>query len=358
MLGGPLRVKTSRANGTEARFRGGPEGGDAMSEENGAAAVASLGAPSRIRRFFAVKAVFTGEFNGARGALLIILDAESGRLDRVMVIIASDSSEFRFPVQQDWKTYEGALISAKLQGQIVHQMSMDVQIYLKKAMMDEAGFALFDALKAGVLSDARKILADIVSKAIADAEVLIELASEIFESVEPPADDATTEAPPAGADQAGEAPAAAAHAEMKLRVEPILAPISGIAAKDVHPGMNIFVDIRDSNAIKQNVARLLTTKAGGPEKGAISAKVLEVAPTEFDRVSITCQLAPNVLGVCNLSGALQIKASGTAEGRPGLFAAGPASAAPEISPNVFLFAAIAVFTFMLVLAYLVFGGII
>lgn len=328
-----------------------------MAEENGVAVVAGAGPSARTRRCFALKAVFTGEFNGARGALLVILDAESGRLDRVMVIIASDSSEFRFPVQQDWKTFEGSLISAKLQGLIVHQMSMDVQTYLKKALMDDPGFALYDALKAGVLSDARKILADIVSKAIADADVLIELASEIFETVETPPDDATAAAAPAETEQPSAAHAPS-QAEMKLRVEPILAPISGVAAKDVQPGMNIYVEIRDSSAVKQNVARLLTTKSGGADKGVVVGKVLDVASTEFDRVSITCLLAPNVIGVCNLSGALQIKASGVASPSAGIFSSGPSSPGSEISPNVFLYAAIAVFTFMLVLAYLVFGGVI
>jgi hypothetical protein len=332
--------------------------GDAMSDENGAAAVGGEGVSTRVRRCYAVKAVFTGEFNGARGALLVILDAEGGRLDRTYVIIASDSSEFRFPVQQDWKTFEGALISAKLQGQIVHQMSMEVQTYLKRALMDEAGFALFDALKAGVMSDARKILSDLISRAIADAEVFIELASELFETAETIADDATTEAAPSTNAEEPSAAAPSAQPVMKLRVEPILAPISGIAAKDLQPGMNVFVEIRDTSAVKQNVARLLTTKATGPDKGVIAARVMEVAPTEFDRVSITCQLAPNVFGTCNLSGALQVKAGGEAQKSRGIFSAGTAAAGPEISANVFLFGAIAVFTFMLLLAYLVFGGII
>lgn len=331
-----------------------------MSESNEAmeeSAPAYAAATQPTRRLYAVKAVFTGEYNGARGALLVVVDAQTEKLDRVTVIIANDTSEFRFPVHQEWRGFEGALISAKLQGQIVHQMSLDVQTYLKRALQEDAGLLLLDALKGGLTVDVRKVLSDIISKAIADAEVLMETNVETFDSVEQNADETTAVAPPTEGATAEAAPPAPAPG-IRIKCEPILSPVSGLAAKDVLPGMTIFVEIKDTDAVKQNVARLLTNRAGGADKGRILARVTEVSAIEFDRILITCMLAPSVMGVCSVSGALLLKVPSETMN----FSAAKASRGPltvtSIPANVFLYAAIAVFTFMLVLAYLIFGGVI
>ncbi len=319
------------------------------------------------RRLVAVKAVFSGDYSGSRGAFLLVLDPVLMKLDRVHAIVANDKTEDRFRITNDWRTIEDALVSAKLHGQAIVELSRDVQNYIRKAVQDEVMEPLAEAVVNNQNNDVRRILGDVVSKAIADANVLIQVAMEAVVLEEAPAAAATVAAPegmePAQAPSLVGAPTAPTT---RIRVDPILSPVSGIAAKNVLPGMTMVVEAKDLGASRTAVAKIMALKMpGATGKTQFEGKVLDVSPGDYDRITITMALSPDVIGFTNISGELRVKVSdasirlaeakgGSSPGARGLDG-GPL---PPVSTNLFLWAAFGILAIMALLAYLVFGGII
>lgn len=318
-------------------------------------------AASSARRNVAIKGVFSGDYSGARGAFLVVIDPSQQKLDRVHAIIANDKTEDRFRVAGDWKTLEDALVSAKLHGQAIVELSKDVQNYIRKTIQDDAIEPLSEAIQANQQADVRRILVDIISKAIADANVLMQIAVEEF-VLEPPSDQSATvvaESAPLESDAAMPAPAVQ---QARVKVDPILSPVAGIAAKNVAPGMTMVVEVKDGAVGKTALAKALALRQpGAAGKNQYEAKVIDVQPADYDRVAITVSLGPDIVGTTSLSGELRIKVSDAslklanvrADGK-GAVAGGPL---PPVSTNIFLWAALGILAIMAVLAYLVFGGI-
>lgn len=325
-----------------------------------AAAPSSAAAPAHARRLAAIKAVFNGEYSGARGALLIVIDLDAERLERLYVAIAAESDETRYNVAQNWKDFEALVINAKLQGHIAHQTTGEVTGYLRRVLSEEFTGIVCEALRQESPADVRRIIVDLVSRAIADTQILMEFGVEKFEELVAPA---AAAAPAESESDATAVTGAAATKEVRLRVDPILSPVTGIPAKGVKPGMRLRVQARDVATLKQHIIKTLSLQVGGIEKGLLTGQVISLAPAEHDRVSIELHLAPNVVGVANISGELRIQTMDpstrlVAPPAADLSAAAGSAAAAGISSRAFLWASIAIVTFLVLLAYLLFGGII
>lgn len=327
------------------------------------AATPPVAAPA-TRRQVAIKAVFSGDYSGSRGALLVVLDPHQLKLDRVHVIVANEKTDDRFRVNGDWKALEDALVSAKLHGQAIVELSRDVQNYIRKAVQDDVMEPLAEALRLEQVPDVRRIMVDVVSKAIADANVLMQIGIEPVVIEEPVDQAATVAAEPAASSTASEPVAAAPAQLLRVRIDPILSPVSGIAAKNVTPGMSMIVEVKDAGAAKTALARALELRMpGSAGRGQFEAKVVEVKPADYDRVSITVTLGSDIIGTTNISGELRVKVSDAsaklASVRSDAGARGlPGGPLPPVPTNIFLWAALGILAIMAVLAYLVFGGII
>lgn len=334
----------------------GPAGRPPASDAPAVSAADALAAPPRVRQLVAIKAVFSGEYSGVRGALLVVMDLTEERLERLYAVIAAEGDETRYNVSQTWKDFEALVINAKLQGHIAHQTTGEVTGYLRRVLTEEFAGIVCESLRHESPSDVRRILVDLVSRAIADTQILMELGLESVEELVS-AVSVSTEPGPEAAAAAG--PASATVKDVRVRVDPILSPVTGVPAKELKPGMRLRVQVRDLSTIKQHTVKMLAIKVGGIEKGILTGQVRSVAPTEHDRVSIELDLAQNVIGVASLSGELRIQIMDHSArlAAPAGTAAG-AAAAPGLSSKGFLWASIAIVTFLVILAYLIFGGII
>lgn len=323
------------------------------------------------RRLYAIKGMFSGDYSGVRGAFLLLLDLEAQRLDRIHAIIANDKTEYRFQTSKDWKSFEDGLISAKLHGQVIAEMSRDVQAYVKRVIQDEVMPSLVEAIVGNAPGDVRRIMAEVVSKAVADANVLMETSIELVDLADIVDDPsvvvstaAVTEevAPTPEGGQPAEAPLAVQ--QIKIRVDPILSPVNGIAMKNITPGMTMVVEVKDAGAAQSRLAKIMAIKrAGSGDRKLFEGKVLDVAKAEYNRISITMLLAPDVIGQTNISGELRVKVSDASLQLAQVRDAGANPVVsdgqlPPVSTNIFLWAALGIFTIMLILAYLIFGGII
>ena len=322
------------------------------------AEIAALTGP---RLFMAFKGVFSGEYTGARGACLIIADVKAIKADRLYVIISGEGDEFKYQTTQDWKSFESSLISTKLQGSIAHQTTIDVQAYMKKVLQDDLLLSLIEAAWHSQVNDVRRIVADIISRAIADSQVLLQIEVETFEeSGGTGAVLMQDQGASVSEQQKASATDQQAQTTARLKVDPILSPVQGVAAKNLLPGMVLSVEVRDPSTIKQNVAKLLTLKPGiGGKNNILDARVVSIHPAEYDRVTILSQLGQNIQGISVISGELRVKVSETAKKFYEVFTEKPSTPpGPVLSSMAFFWSAILIIGIMLILAYLVFGGII
>lgn len=336
-----------------------------MSDEinNNAQIPAELVALAGKRRFFAFKGVFSGEYSGVRGACLIIIDEKAIRVDRLYVIIAGEGDDFKYQTQQDWKSFESNIISTKLQGKIAHQTTIDVQSYLKKTLQDDLLLSLLDAGRGNLINDVRRIIADLISKAIADSQILLQIEIETFEESGEGGEVISSEQGVfvAAADGAGTGTVVSQPQELiRLRVEPLLSPVQGVAAKNLLPGMTIHVEIKDPSTIKQHITKMLIFKPGsGGRNNVLEARVLSIQPAEYERVTIITQLASNVQGISTISGELRIKVSETAKKFYDVISSGTSlPTGPALSSRAFFWSLFGIIVIMLIMAYLIFGGII
>ncbi len=307
----------------------------------------------------AVKGVFSGEYTGARGAMLVIVEPRLSRVDRIYAIVAGDGDEFRYQPGQEWKSFESQLINSKLQGSIAHQMTIDVQAYIKKVLQDDLLGAFCDAIQQNQAGDVRKILSDILSRAIADSQVLMQIDMEKIVEAAPEGMAAAAPAAAAPASSPEAAPAAVPAETVRIRVEPVLSPVQGVPANRLTPGMTIMVEVRDPSTIKQNVAKMLSTKTGAMKGGPIEARVMEVTPSEYERVQIVTQLAQQLMGISHISGELRVKVSDASLKFHEVLSGAPSRlSGPAISSRVFFWSSVAIVLFMFLLAWLVFGGVI
>lgn len=332
-----------------------PSGSDAPAPD-GSAPDAGFVPPSK-KKLTAVKGVFAGDYSGVRGTFLVMMDMDQQSLHRLHVVVASDKGEFRFQIKQDWKGFEDSIIRAKLQGYVAHQLSMEVQSYVKRMLTEEAGVSICENIRTGHPDEIRRVLVEVLSRAIADSDILMEIDVEDVAEAVPaePAQAASEEAPVAASE--GEA-IKALQQEVVLRVEPLLSPVYGVAAKELKPGMHIIVEIKEQSTLKQNVSKLLAVRGSGEKPTAIGT-VIDIAPGVHDRMTIRVSLAPNVVGITNIFGDLRLKVPEAQAARA--FAALQheqviqATTPMAISTPAFVLATLGIFTIMMILAYLIFG---
>lgn len=303
-----------------------------------------------VRNLCAVKAVFQGDYNGARGCFLLLMDLDENRVDRLHAIIATDPNDFRFQPRQEWKSFEDEIIRAKLGGNVAQQMGMEVQSYMKKIIKDDLAAEVASAIRHRNPEDVKRMMTDVISKAIADAQVLIDLSLEAVEEeipVEP-------EKKPDEIEEASPAPVVTK--DVTLKVEPILAPVQGVPAKLLKPGMQVVLEMKEHSTLKQNVSKLLTTRVAGSDRGTLVGTVLEVLPGAEHRVLIRFELAPNVIGLSKLFGDLKVLVQGRAAAIRAIRKTTPSADLDPggITTRTFVMAVIAIFTIMAILTYLIF----
>ncbi|MEK8024146.1 MAG: hypothetical protein AAB229_10115 [Candidatus Hydrogenedentota bacterium] len=331
----------------------------AISSGSGAPAQArATQSPVSRKKLCALKGVFAGDYSGVRGTFLILMDLDSQSQHRLHVIIASEKGEFRFQIKQEWKAFEDAIIRAKLQGMVAHQLSMEIQSYVSRMMSEDAGISISENIKTGHPEEIRRVLIEIFSRAIADADILMEVEVEHVEEVVE--DTSQQAAAPVEEQPAGETQKFVMQ-EVVLRVEPILSPVLGIAAKELKPGMNIIVEIKEQSSLKQNISKLLSVRGSGEKPTAVGT-VVDVSPGVHDRITIRVNLAPNVVGITNIFGDLRVKVPEVQAARAiSAISSGAADGPREpmaLSTPAFILATLGIFTIMLILAYLIFGGVV
>lgn len=310
---------------------------------------------------YAVKSIFVGDYTEVRGVILLAVDTARRKLDRIFCVIVPDSGSFGFQLDSGWKAFEDAIISSKLSGNTAHQMSMEVQKYLKRAIQDEIIDDLILAVEHNSEGEIARQLEDVISRAIADANVVVKVSLERIEAKEitedEPDEDSGENTPEVETAPAG-MPAGILRREVK--VDPVLSPVHGVAVSDLKPGMVLVVSIRETGVVGENLKRLLSTRAAD-DSGHFEAPVISLEDsTQSDRCVIKARLAESITGVTTLSGELRVKVTGKSAPVP------DEMAKPEfettiglkkgVSTKHFAILSFLVFTILAFLAYLVFGG--
>lgn len=305
------------------------------------------------RMCYAIKGLFAGDFTSVHGAFLIVLDPQTLKVDHhhYHVIIIGDTEEVRIDIKEDWKSVEQAMIRAKLYGGIIRTMGEEIAQSMLRMVQDDIAVELGLSLRAGNLQDTKRILTDMVSKLIADSNVLLDASVEHMtlsdETIATPQSMSEEEA-------AGGVPSGRVSSTT-VRIDPILAPVYGVHSRDLKPGMVIFAQVREIEGLKQNVQRLLATRHPGMAPGTVQGRVVSVAPAEFGRLSVICELGPGIIGAANISGELRIKTIETPSGKTTVSATAAAPGAAGVPTSFFAMGALMILALMALLAYLVFG---
>jgi len=309
-----------------------------------------------VRNLCAVKGVFTGEYNGARGCFLIVMDVDKNVTDRILALIVTDQTDFKFKVTQEWRSLQDAIVAAKLQGKAAHQMSTEVQTYIEKVIRDDRAAEICTAIRNRSVDEIRRAMIDVISKAIAEAQVLMEI------SLEPVTEELPTESDVVADDVPEENVAASEHATVKdvvLKVSPILSPVHGMPARLLKPGQVLMVGVKEQTALKAHVVRFLSLKNTGADRGTIQGTVKEIEPIEDERVKITLDLSTNIIGTAKILGELKVKVSAQQRTWTGKVVEVSHDQSRGITTSTFAIGTILIFTIMAILAYLIFvGGII
>lgn len=308
-----------------------------------------------LRTLCAVKGVFTGEYNGARGCFLFVMDLDQNTLDRVLVLIVTDLSDFRFQASQEWRSFQDAIIAAKLQGKAAHQMSTEVQSYIERVIRDERAEEICGAIRIGNREDIKRSMMDLISRAIADAQVVLEISLEpVFEELPKKSEVVLDDVP----EESAPASEAATVKDVVLKVSPILAPVHGMPARLLKQGQGLMVKVMEQPPLKAYLVRILSLRNTGADRGTIQGTVMGVLPIEEERVQITMELAPNVIGTAKILGELKVQVSAKQRTWTGKTIDIVEKDSRGITTSTFMIATILIFTIMAILAYLIFGGFI
>ncbi|RMH58461.1 MAG: hypothetical protein D6679_04505 [Candidatus Hydrogenedentota bacterium] len=332
---------------------------DIPRERGDSAPLLEVSSSGRIRHMCAVKGAFAGDFTEVRGAFIAIFDMDREMVERVFVAVVGDSTDLRMRVDQGWKELEDAIVSAKLSGLTANQMTSDVQKYLRQMLRDDFGTEVIEGIKTDHEADVRRILMEILSRAIADSRVLLQIDVERFEQVEGEEEDRGEEREGDEAKDTDAVPGAEAVKPMDrlltIKVDPILAPVTGTPAKDLSPGTTILVYPRETSTVRKNAMKLLAARQGRKEGEALEGRVLSVTPAEFDRVTIRMSMGESLQGLANISGELRVKTAEATVSQGFLWSDEPAVGG-GITTKHFVLAALAILLIMAVMAYFVFGG--
>lgn len=301
-------------------------------------------------KLFAIKGSFSGDFSGARGAFLVVMDVSLIRLHHLFVVLAGERGDIKVKISDPWKTVESALINAKLSGGIAHQMSADVQEYMRGSLKGDLCAHVCNALQDGNTGEIKRTFEDIISKAIAETTPRVSVAVEAIAAAEAPEPEAEPAAP-AAAEAAPEPQAATVSSVSKVKVDPVLSPVQGVPAKDLRPGTLIAVKIREIKMLSRSITKLIPAP-GDFADGQFMGTVIGVEPGEFERMVVRVELAPDVLGIASCSGELRVKVIKGEGG--GAMRAIAGTGGVNITTGIFVVTAVVIFAVLIAMALWVF----
>ncbi|MBL4889285.1 MAG: hypothetical protein JKX97_04605 [Candidatus Lindowbacteria bacterium] len=328
-----------------------------MAEDTQSEAPTQGDAPSVPARLFAIKGTFTGDFSGTKGVFLVVMDVNKVKIHHLFAILANEQSDFRFNTTSSWKQLEDAIISTKLSGGIAHQMSADVQNFIKKSIKDESLSEICNALQDGNNADIRRIFEEIISKAIAEANPRVTVGTEAIAAAETPdEDEKEKEAEKKESEEEAEA-SAAVYSKLRIKIDPILSPVQGTPAKKLEVGTLIAVKVRENKLLAKRISQLLTVPGEDLSSGQVMATVLSVEDGEFERINVHVELAPDIFGVASCSGELRVKTiGGQSSTAASIAATTSATQGASVSTGMFVTAAVLIFLVLALMGYVVFKG--
>lgn len=310
---------------------------------------AAAKSPSKL---FAVKGTFSGDYSGARGAFLVVMDVTLARVHHLFVVLAGERGDLKVKPSDPWKSVESTLINAKLSGGIAHQMSADVQEYMRSTLKGEICPHICNALQDGNTGEIKRTFEEIISKSIAETTPRLSIAVEPVASADAPEPEPEAKPVEAAPEEAAPAPQTATVASvMRVRVDPVLSPVQGVPAKELKMGTLIAVKIREIKLLSRSITRLVPVP-GDHTDGQFMGTVVGVEPGEYERINVHVELAAGIQGIATCSGELRIKCIKTGGG--GGLSSVAGAGGVNITTGLFILTAIVIFGVLIAMAYWIF----
>lgn len=266
--------------------------------------------------YAAVKAAFRGSYTGYQGLLYLLVNVPGRDFERAFFVVVSDAEALKVRPHANWSDFEEAILRAKFEGKVAPNLSADMERKLKEKVDGEMGREFLRILEAGGAGAIQETLSYEIGRMIGDAEVSVSchvetVPAEVVHPPQPASDSAPApEAPPAAVPQAVPQETPAVRRVMEVKVDPVLAPVSGIPVGRLAPGRRILVKITDPSDAAKTISRLLAQAGTSDAVGTAAAEVIAADAVEYDRVKLRVRLLPGVEGTTVISKELKVKGTG------------------------------------------------
>lgn len=266
------------------------------------------------RDILAIKITFEGRrIIKINGFVYIVGDIRTGKVFTVEAGVAYKQDIVSgINANMGWRVFGGAVQYLGDQPGIHHNATLDLKKHLAFTLQPWKMEELGQLYREKRMEEIQKKFEDEITRGVGE-DVYVSLGIESLTRVQIQETDPGKDV--AQADQAAREDEAEEHKVLAfLRCELVVAPVNGLRATQLLPGMPVAVRIIDDSEIGQYLARLLGAPAQ-PDGAPLVAPVERVERLDSGRFRVEVRFGPGIVGHAVVDGEVRVKTGNLPQGR-------------------------------------------